>query len=74
MVKKPYYHIFNFNYSFLNNNKIEYEDRINWFKEARFGLFLHFGLYAVPARGEWVRSDEEMPEEDYLPFFIVYGW
>ena len=50
-------------------NKQEYEDRINWFKDARFGLFLHFGLYAVPARGEWVRSDEEMPEEDYLPFF-----
>lgn len=46
-----------------------YENRIRWFQSARFGLFLHFGLYAIPARGEWVRSDEQMPEADYLPFF-----
>lgn len=46
-----------------------YEERTKWFREARFGLFLHFGLYSIPGRGEWVRSDEEMPEEDYLPYF-----
>ena len=42
---------------------------IAWFREARFGLFLHWGLYALPARGEWVRSVEKMPEEEYMPFF-----
>lgn len=47
----------------------EYEQRIAWFQDARFGLFLHFGLYAIPARGEWVRSDEQMSIEDYEPFF-----
>lgn len=46
-----------------------YEKRMEWFRAARFGLFLHWGLYAIPARGEWVRSTEQMPEEDYLPFF-----
>lgn len=50
-------------------NREEYEERIRWFKSARFGLFLHFGLYSIPARGEWVRSDEQMPEADYIPFF-----
>ena len=50
-------------------NRTEYEKRIAWFQSARFGLFLHFGLYSIPARGEWVRSDEKMPEEEYLPFF-----
>lgn len=50
-------------------NREEYEERIRWFKSARFGLFLHFGLYSIPARGEWVRSDEQMSETDYLPFF-----
>jgi alpha-L-fucosidase len=28
------------------------EDRTRWFREARFGLFIHWGVYAVPA-GEW---------------------
>lgn len=46
-----------------------HEKRIEWYKEARFGMFIHWGLYAIPARGEWVRSFEEMPEEEYLPFF-----
>ena len=46
-----------------------YEARMQWFRQARFGLFLHWGLYAIPARGEWVRSTEQMPEEQYLPFF-----
>ena len=45
-----------------------YERRMAWFREARFGLFLHWGLYAIPARGEWVRSTERMPESEYLPF------
>ncbi len=46
-----------------------YAARTKWFREARFGLFLHWGLYSIPARGEWVRSDEQMPEADYLPYF-----
>ena len=53
-------------------NKAEYLSRMQWFREARLGMFIHFGLYAIPARGEWVRSNEKMPEEDYLPFFLIY--
>lgn len=46
-----------------------YERRMAWYREARFGMFLHWGLYAIPARGEWVRSVERMPEERYRPYF-----
>lgn len=46
-----------------------YNKRVEWFQKARFGMFIHWGLYAIPARGEWVRSVEEMPEAEYLPFF-----
>ena len=46
-----------------------YQKRVEWYREARFGMFIHWGLYAIPARGEWVRSVEQMPEEEYLPFF-----
>lgn len=46
-----------------------YKKRVAWFCGARFGMFIHWGLYSIPGRGEWVRSYEQMPEEDYMPFF-----
>lgn len=50
-------------------NREEYEKRMQWFVNARFGMFIHWGLYAIPARGEWVRSFEEIPKEDYMKYF-----
>ena len=48
-------------------DRTAYEQRTAWYRQARFGMFIHWGLYAIPARGEWVRSTERMPEADYLP-------
>ena len=39
--------------------------RTEWYRDARFGMFIHWGLYAIPARGEWVRSRERIKKEDY---------
>ena len=50
-----------------------YEARVQWFREARFGMFIHWGLYSIPARGEWVRSDEQMPESEYMPYFDEFN-
>lgn len=36
-----------------------------WMREARFGLFVHFGVYSMAARHEWVRSYEEIGDADY---------
>lgn len=41
------------------------EDRLAWWKESRFGMFIHWGLYAVPARHEWVQHREEIPHDVY---------
>ena len=41
----------------------------HWFIHDRFGMFIHWGLYALPARGEWVKSQERMRDEDYQKFF-----
>jgi alpha-L-fucosidase len=41
------------------------EARIGWWREARFGIFLHWGLYAIPGRGEWVQWNEQIPGEEY---------
>lgn len=54
-------------------NKEEYNKRMQWFCHDRFGMFIHWGLYAIPARGEWIRSVEKMPEEEYLPFFQEFN-
>ncbi len=53
-------------YSFDRN---EYEKRMAWYTDARFGMFIHWGLYSIPARGEWIRSEEEIPKEDYMRYF-----
>lgn len=37
----------------------------DWFDHDRFGMFIHFGLYALPARHEWVMSYEEREVEEY---------
>ena len=52
-----------------NKNIRERTTRTKWFNEARFGMFIHWGLYAVPARGEWLRCHEKMPHEDYMRYF-----
>ena len=44
-------------------------ERTEWYRDARFGMFIHWGLYAIPARGEWLRSNERMPKEEYDKFF-----
>lgn len=44
-------------------------ERTKWYLDARFGMFIHWGLYAIPARGEWLRANEEMPKEEYDKFF-----
>ena len=36
-----------------------------WFREAKFGLFIHWGLYSVRGEGEWLRSYKQVPEEEY---------
>ena len=43
--------------------------RTKWFQEARFGMFIHWGLYALPARHEWVRHGECITNEDYEKYF-----
>ena len=52
-------------------NREEYEKRMEWFQEARFGLFIHWGIYSIPARGEWVRSPEQMPEDKKTAFVYL---
>jgi alpha-L-fucosidase len=51
------------------------EKRLEWFREAKYGLFIHWGLYAIPAGewqgkrslglGEWIMNRSKIPVRDY---------
>jgi len=53
------------------------DSRMEWWKEARFGMFIHWGLYAVPAGewkgekvpgiGEWIMERAKIPVSEYEP-------
>lgn len=45
------------------------EARMKWWTEARFGMFIHWGLYALAARHEWVKNFEHITDEEYQKYF-----
>ncbi len=44
-----------------------------WFTHDRFGMFIHWGLYSMPGRHEWIRNYEEIPNEDYEKYFEQFN-
>jgi alpha-L-fucosidase len=54
------------------------DERMGWWRDARFGMFIHWGLYAVPAGtykgervngiGEWIMNNGKIPVEEYEKF------
>jgi alpha-L-fucosidase len=47
--------------------------RMKWWTDARFGMFIHWGLYALPARHEWVKNRERMTNEQYQKYFELFN-
>lgn len=58
--------------------KEQFEARVKWWREAKFGMFIHWGLYAVPADAtnlkgekviaEWYLSNKQMQVQEYEKF------
>ena len=44
----------------------------SWFTHDRFGMFIHWGLYSMPARHEWIRNYEQISNEDYQKYLDIY--
>ncbi|MGA2032245.1 MAG: alpha-L-fucosidase [Thermoguttaceae bacterium] len=59
-------------------SKAQRDARMQWWREARFGMFIHWGLYSVPAGtykgrqiggiGEWIMNNGEIPVAEYAGF------
>ena len=47
----------------------DYEKRVKWYQEARFGMFIHWGIYSVCGRGEWVRNRKRIPQKEYADLY-----
>jgi len=56
--------------SYLQEFKKEYqknprEANLEWFKKARYGMFIHYGLYSILEKGEWVQLRDTIPVSEY---------
>ncbi|GAA4319272.1 alpha-L-fucosidase [Mucilaginibacter gynuensis] len=47
--------------------------RMAWWQNDRFGMFIHWGLYALPARHEWVKSAEKITNAKYEIYFDTFN-
>lgn len=62
--------------NYLSESKAQKEQRMKWWEHARFGLFIHWGLYSVPAgewkgdttHAEWIRTTAQIPIKEYEKF------
>ena len=48
-------------------------DRAAWFRNARFGMFIHWGLYSITARDMWYYSHEKVPKKKYEKLFTRFN-
>jgi alpha-L-fucosidase len=67
----------NFNaQDFTHEIKQQRDERTEWWRDARFGMFIHWGLYSIPAGewngvktyAEWIRTQAQIPVEEYDKF------
>src|SRR5271154_3500798 len=46
--------------------------RLAWWRAARFGMFIHFGVYSTIQRHEWVMEEEAIPVAEYAPHAATF--
>ena len=49
-----------------------HQANLDWFREAKYGLFLHYGLYSQLGRGEWVQFHERIPLDEYDRLYSTF--
>lgn len=58
---------------FKNETPQHRDERMKWFANDRFGMFIHWGLYSVPARGAWTKTTEKQTDEQYDAYFTEFN-
>jgi alpha-L-fucosidase len=68
-------------HNYINEPKAEKDKRMQWWRDARFGMFIHWGLYSVPAgewkgatnHAEWIRTTARIPVKEYEQFMTQFN-
>jgi alpha-L-fucosidase len=50
---------------FVDSTLLLSRNDMQWWRDAKFGLFIHFGLYSILGRGEWVMFSERIDKDEY---------
>lgn len=56
-----------------NETAAQKTQRMEWWTDARFGMFIHWGLYSQAARHEWVKHNEKITNEGYQKYFDQFN-
>jgi len=51
-----------------NETEIEKNNRLEWWQNDRFGMFIHWGAYTMASRHEWVKKNERLTNENYQKY------
>ncbi|MBS1575088.1 MAG: alpha-L-fucosidase [Bacteroidetes bacterium] len=57
----------------FNESEEQKKQRMAWWTNDRFGMFIHWGLYALPARHEWVKNAERITNDQYQKYFDQFN-
>ena len=69
--------------NYLLESKMDFDKRMAWWRDAKFGMFIHWGAYAVPAGiykgkavgsvGEWIMNTAQIPVAEYEKFAKAFN-
>ncbi len=56
-----------------NETEEQKTERLKWWTQDRFGMFIHWGLYSQLARHEWIKKNERISDENYQKYFELFN-
>lgn len=69
--------------NYLEESKADFDKRMEWFNEAKYGMFIHFGLYSQLGGiykgndsgryAEWIQSNAQIPKEEYVKLLQTWN-
>ena len=64
--------------SYLQGYSKEYDENpkeanLKWFKNAKYGMFIHYGLYSILEKGEWVQLQDTIPVSEYAKLMDLFS-
>ncbi|MCP4309650.1 MAG: alpha-L-fucosidase, partial [Bacteroidetes bacterium] len=68
--------------NYLNESESDMAQRMSWFTDANYGMFIHFGLYSQLGGiyngndegryAEWIQANQQIPKEEYVK--LIHTW